>query len=200
MSDDLRVRDAPLEEWDVQWLRCQHTNLLQSRQYGSAKEESNGWRSVRLIVDDRDRQPVALAQVLIRAFPVLGGIARLNRGPLLIDDWPAPEGRMLALAVLRALPGSAPAPLGGPADCAGDACGRESLINWSPTDTPCRPAWGSVGSSQSDETTLLMKLDRNGATDSARRRRCRRHPRTAWAVSTRSSRAVAPASEEFRRE
>lgn len=59
--------------------------MMQSWEYGDAKAAAEGWRPVRFLIADEFGAPMALAQLLIRAWPLIGGIARLNRGPLLID-------------------------------------------------------------------------------------------------------------------
>jgi lipid II:glycine glycyltransferase (peptidoglycan interpeptide bridge formation enzyme) len=74
------------EEWKVFWLNCSHTNMLQSWQYGDAKEKAEGWRPKRYLVMDENDKPIALVQVLIKVLPFIGGIARLNRGPLLLCE------------------------------------------------------------------------------------------------------------------
>lgn len=91
------------DEWESNWLRCQQTNLLQSWQYGQAKEQAEGWKAQRFLIMDENEQAIALAQVLTRVLPFVGGIARLNRGPLLLTDHPADAEVPLKLAALRVL-------------------------------------------------------------------------------------------------
>jgi len=71
------------EEWEVYWQRCPMANLLQSYQYGEAKKQAEGWKPCRLLIVNENKSPIALVQVLTRVWPILGGVARLNRGPLL---------------------------------------------------------------------------------------------------------------------
>ena len=71
------------EEWEVYWPRCPMVNLLQSYQYGEAKKQAEGWKPCRLLIVNENESPIALVQVLTRVWPLLGGVARLNRGPLL---------------------------------------------------------------------------------------------------------------------
>jgi lipid II:glycine glycyltransferase (peptidoglycan interpeptide bridge formation enzyme) len=80
------VREVSHSEWRVYWVDCAEQNLLQSWEYGDAKEQSGGWTPKRLVIFNQDNLPIALVQVLIKCIPVLGGIARINRGPLLFDD------------------------------------------------------------------------------------------------------------------
>ena len=79
-----QVKVLSREEWEAYWQRCPMTNLLQSCQYGEAKKQAEGWKSHRLLIVDENESPIALAQVLTRVWPVVGGVARLNRGPLLL--------------------------------------------------------------------------------------------------------------------
>ena len=76
------VKEIGYSEWTTHLKSFRGTNVLQFWQYGTAKEEAGSWRAVRFIVTDGD-QVIALAQFLARTFPLLGGIARMNRGPLL---------------------------------------------------------------------------------------------------------------------
>jgi dTDP-4-amino-4,6-dideoxygalactose transaminase len=91
------------DEWETYWQRCRQTNLLQSWQYGHAKEQAEGWKAKRFLILDQDGQAIALAQVLTRVLPFVGGIARLNRGPLLLADHPADAEVPLKLASLQVL-------------------------------------------------------------------------------------------------
>ena len=72
-------------EWEVHWPKVVKSNLMQSWEYGDAKSISEGWKPVRYLWEDAIGKPVALAQVLTKSFSIFGGIARLNRGPLLIS-------------------------------------------------------------------------------------------------------------------
>lgn len=78
----LRARPIGHEEWAGHWRQCVHVNLVQSWEYGAAKEKAEGWRAYRLIVDGDDTGSGALVQVMTRNIPGLGAIARINRGPL----------------------------------------------------------------------------------------------------------------------
>ncbi len=91
------------DEWESHWLRCHQTNLLQSWQYGQAKEQAEGWKAQRFLIVDQNERPIALAQVLTRVLPLVGGIARLNRGPLLLADYPAEAEVPLKLAAMQVL-------------------------------------------------------------------------------------------------
>ena len=80
-----QIREVCLSEWDSYWLDCPGHNLLQSWKYGSAKEQSGGWTPKRLVIFNENNIPIALVQVLTKSLPILGGIARINRGPLLLS-------------------------------------------------------------------------------------------------------------------
>ncbi|WP_443640346.1 peptidoglycan bridge formation glycyltransferase FemA/FemB family protein [Candidatus Njordibacter sp. Uisw_039] len=79
------VRQVSKSEWISFWQRCTHNNLLQSWEYGAAKEQSSGWTPKRLVVFNENNLPIALVQVLTRSLTFLGSIARINRGPLLLN-------------------------------------------------------------------------------------------------------------------
>lgn len=91
------------DEWEVYWQRCHQVNVMQSWEYGEAKEQAEGWKAQRFLIVDENEQPIALAQVITRVLPIVGGFARLNRGPLLlVGHHPAAEVQ-LKLAALRVL-------------------------------------------------------------------------------------------------
>ena len=103
MSEMFHVKEVFLEQWDNHWQRLPKANMLQCWQYGTAKEQADGWRALRFLVSESGERPVALAQILTRSLPLLGGIARLNRGPLLLDELPEDQTIERALEVLRTL-------------------------------------------------------------------------------------------------
>lgn len=90
-----RLRDASLsgwrlrkinskKEWNSLWLGCQRKSLPQTWEYGSAKAMAEGWLVQRFVVLDDNNLPTALFQVLVKGLPGLGGVARVNRGPLML--------------------------------------------------------------------------------------------------------------------
>ncbi len=103
MSEMFHVKEVSLEKWDIHWQHVLKANLLQAWEYGAAKEKAEGWCALRFLVSDSNGHPVALAQMLTRGLPLLGGIARLNRGPLLLDELPEDQSVTKTLEVLRAL-------------------------------------------------------------------------------------------------
>ena len=76
------IKEVVYSEWETYLKEMQHVNMLQHWQYGGAKEQTSKWKAVRFLIT-KDGQIVALAQFLVKMFPYLGGIARMNRGPLL---------------------------------------------------------------------------------------------------------------------
>lgn len=103
LTDLFHVKELSFEQWNSYWQHVPKANLLQSWQYGVAKEQAEGWRALRFLVSDNNGHPVALAQMLTRSLPLLGGIARLNRGPLLLDELPEDQSIARTLEALRAL-------------------------------------------------------------------------------------------------
>lgn len=78
------VREVDYPEWQTHFKSCQQTNMLQHWQYAVAKERAEKFKAVRFLVVDEDGKGVALAQFLSKTIPFIGGVARMNRGPLLI--------------------------------------------------------------------------------------------------------------------
>ena len=96
-----KIQKLSQEEWDLHWNNCARTNLLQSWQYGEAKSCVEGWKPVRLLVSDDQRNPIALIQILTKVLPILGGIARINRGPIMIKSHPREDNLWHIYAVLK---------------------------------------------------------------------------------------------------
>ncbi|MDA9287284.1 peptidoglycan bridge formation glycyltransferase FemA/FemB family protein [Amylibacter sp.] len=96
-----QIHKLSQEEWDVQWGYCMKANLMQSWQYGEAKLCVEGWKPVRLLVSDDQKNPIALVQVLTRMLPIFGGIARINRGPIMINSKSEEDNIGLIFAVLK---------------------------------------------------------------------------------------------------
>lgn len=97
------VKEVSFDQWSVYWHQVPKANLLQSWEYGSAKELAEKWRTLRFLVSDGNGHPVALAQILTRGISVLGGIARLNRGPVLLEEFPEDQKIERTLEAIRAL-------------------------------------------------------------------------------------------------
>ena len=79
------VKEVNYSDWKENFQNCQKTNMLQCWQYGNAKVETSKWNVVRFLIMNEDGNAVALAQALSMTLPLIGGIARMNRGPLLMQ-------------------------------------------------------------------------------------------------------------------
>ena len=79
------ILEVNRETWDKYWPQVQFSNLMQSWEYGEAKR-CQGWQAIRFLVLDGKNIPFGLLQVMFKGLPLLGGIARINRGPLLFKD------------------------------------------------------------------------------------------------------------------
>lgn len=78
-------REVERQEWDFYWAKIVGSNLLQSWQYGEAKRLSQSWIPFRYALESTDGEVVAITQILTKTLPILGGVARINRGPLLLS-------------------------------------------------------------------------------------------------------------------
>jgi len=79
------VRPIHRDEWEFHWTSISSSNLIQSWEFGEAKSFAEKWHPIRLLTETICGQPIALTQILTRPFPYIGYIARVNRGPLLLD-------------------------------------------------------------------------------------------------------------------
>lgn len=103
MPDLFQIKEISTKEWDKYWPVCLQATLLQSRQYVTAKQKAEGWKSVGFLISDGNRKAVCLAQVLTKGLPGLGSIARLNRGPLLLSRINSERSETIKLASLNAV-------------------------------------------------------------------------------------------------
>ena len=102
-STKYTYREVGRDEWDLYWSRVIHANLMQSWEYGEAKKEAEGWEPVRFLFEDEKKEPLALVQILTKTWPIIGGVARLNRGPLFLSLNTLKQGSINKLELLRYL-------------------------------------------------------------------------------------------------
>ena len=70
------------KKWDEYWTKVYCANMLQSREYGNAKHRSSKWLVSHFLLADEVSAPQGLLQVLHYSIPYIGGMARINRGPV----------------------------------------------------------------------------------------------------------------------
>ncbi|MBI4061618.1 MAG: peptidoglycan bridge formation glycyltransferase FemA/FemB family protein [Elusimicrobia bacterium] len=102
------MREIGRDEWNKFIQRIPQVNLMQSWEYGEAQAASRHIRAQRFVLSNEQGQPFALLQTLTFMLPLIGGIARINRGPLLFEgpeygkDTPEPLMRAAVAAVKTA--------------------------------------------------------------------------------------------------
>ena len=73
------------QDWD-QWLRkCREVDLQQTWEYGESVKRCIGWEPDRRLVLEGG-VPVAMVQTLIKDVPILGRVARMQHGPLFLEN------------------------------------------------------------------------------------------------------------------
>jgi len=77
--------------------------MLQSWQYGHAKQTVENWDAHRYIIINENGEDIALVQVLIKKIPIIGSIARINRGPLILKKIDEQKKERIILNVISAL-------------------------------------------------------------------------------------------------
>ena len=101
-TSEWQIRQVSYSEWSGYWVDCADQNLLQSWGYGQAKEVIGLCKPRRFVISNENNRPIALVQVLTWTLPILGGIARVNRGPLLLINESVDE-EQLKIDVLSVL-------------------------------------------------------------------------------------------------
>lgn len=103
LNQPLKIRETDKTVWDALWQQVDQPNLFQSWQYGSAKSVTSGWEVKRFVVEAEMEKPVAIFQLLYKRWWVIGGVGRINRGPLLLNkNATNPEYADFYLHVLKA--------------------------------------------------------------------------------------------------
>lgn len=73
-------------EWDDLLSKCGKVSILQTWEYGEAKQNAEGWMPIRSLIIDGDI-PIGIVQTLVRKIPLFQGIVRINRGPLILQEY-----------------------------------------------------------------------------------------------------------------
>ncbi len=80
-----KLEKIDLHKWGIYWSKVNGANMLQSCQYGTAKQNKYLQQYNYLILDEND-VPQGLVQFLVREILFVGGVARINRGPLFFNN------------------------------------------------------------------------------------------------------------------
>jgi len=78
------------KDWNDLLHRCKHVNMLQTWEYGEAKQVIEGWIPIRSLIIDGDK-PLGVVQTLVKKIPFSHGIARINRGPFILSEYCTPR-------------------------------------------------------------------------------------------------------------
>jgi lipid II:glycine glycyltransferase (peptidoglycan interpeptide bridge formation enzyme) len=73
--------------WNEHWPNARQAPLLQSWEYGEAKSRTQHFRTQRFLLQNERLGAVGLLQALVYSLPVIGGVARINRGPVFLSDF-----------------------------------------------------------------------------------------------------------------
>ena len=82
--DNFILKEINNAEWSKIWNILEFSNLLQSWEYGEVKSLSK-WKVSRYLIENNKNVKIAIFQVLYINLKFIGGIARINRGPIFID-------------------------------------------------------------------------------------------------------------------
>ena len=82
MTDGIRMITVEnKKEWNELLFKCEKVSILQTWEYGEAKQHAEGWTPIRSLITDENK-PIGIAQMLVKKIPLLGKIVRINRAPL----------------------------------------------------------------------------------------------------------------------
>ncbi len=97
------IKEANYSDWSGYFKKCHKANILQCWQYGNAKEQTSRWNAVRFLILNEKGCVVGLVQALMIKIPIIGGIVRVNRGPILVKNFPSHEIETETLNMISAL-------------------------------------------------------------------------------------------------
>ena len=87
MNNEFKVNEiTDYAEWINLWKHVAFANLMQSWEYGEAKRIQK-WKPLRFVILDQNDKPQAMFQVLFKGLPLIGGVVRINRGPVYFQDF-----------------------------------------------------------------------------------------------------------------
>ena len=87
MNNEFKVNEiTDYAEWINLWKHVAFANLMQSWEYGEAKRIQK-WKPIRFVILDQNDKPQAMFQVLFKGLPLIGGVVRINRGPVYFQDF-----------------------------------------------------------------------------------------------------------------
>lgn len=159
----LTSRELSQKEWDQLWSKVSNTNMLQSWEYGEAKLYAEGWKPIRLVFEDEKNMPIGVTQILTKTIPIFGGVARLNRGPLLISTKQCVDEKINRLDILAHIKKVAKKRRWwffyiAPEIKLTEAYQKEDLINLGYKERDSNLAWGSSLVSLKSEEELMVDL------------------------------------------
>ncbi|MCC2878527.1 GNAT family N-acetyltransferase [Clostridiales bacterium TF09-2AC] len=88
------------EKWEIIFNKINISNILQDWNYGDVKKEIEGWGLRRGIIYE-ENQEIGVIQVLYKSFIKIPLLYRVNRGPLLIEQYDNVEYKTLILDMVK---------------------------------------------------------------------------------------------------
>ena len=88
------------EDWNFYWDKIKFSNLLQSWEYGDSKKNLF-CKPIRYLITNEIKEPIAIVQILIYGIPLFPCLARINRGPLLLDPEESEEKFHLNIRIIK---------------------------------------------------------------------------------------------------
>ncbi|VVB88608.1 Acetyltransferase (GNAT) domain protein [uncultured archaeon] len=86
--------------WDKLLESAGRSNLLQCWAYGETKANVEGWKVLRGLII-HEGSAIAMFQALEKRWPIIGGIVRINRGPLWLHKFISSENVSAVYALIR---------------------------------------------------------------------------------------------------
>lgn len=80
------LKEIDKNQWDELFSLCNRTNLMQNWEYGEAKKSALLWKPKRFALQDERGKYFGIMQMLTVSLPLIGGVAKINRGPLLFEN------------------------------------------------------------------------------------------------------------------
>lgn len=94
-TNNIDIKTINFDQWENLWLKAIKANLLQSWFYGNSKKEENF--EVIYFAISSSKKIVSIVQVLLKRLPLIGTVARVNRGPIVIGIYSDVEKEKILL-------------------------------------------------------------------------------------------------------
>ena len=86
IASNCSVKEISIFEWNNLLLSVDKSSIVQGWKYGDSLESATKWSPKRFKILDSNGESISIVQTMERAYPLIGKVIRVNRGPMLINE------------------------------------------------------------------------------------------------------------------